>query len=62
MELIFLIFTVAAGAAEGIALLLGYALFQKGRPSPKGLNILKLTLFCVFFGCWFLWNLFRNLS
>lgn len=61
MEALFLILTVLTAIGEGFALLWGYLLSRKERRSPKGLNVLKLTLFCGFFGCWFLWNLFRNL-
>ncbi len=60
MRVAFLILTILAGAAEGASLLWGYALSLKGRRSPKWLNALKLTFFFLFFGCWFLWNLFRN--
>lgn len=61
MQTVFLVFTVLTGAAEGIFLLLGYLRALKGTPSPNWFGPVKLTLFCVFFAFWFLWNLWRNL-
>ncbi|MBO5248319.1 MAG: hypothetical protein J6B54_03365 [Clostridia bacterium] len=61
MELTFLIFSVLMGISEVSALLAGYLLHQRGIPSPRWLNALKLIFFCAFFGCWLIWNLFRNL-
>ncbi len=60
MERVFLILTVAVGGAGGMAVLWGYLLSLKGRKVPKGWSVLQFVLFCGFFVCWFLWNLFRQ--
>jgi membrane associated rhomboid family serine protease len=61
LETVFFLLTLLVGAAEGCFFLLGYLRALKGKPSPKWFGPVKLTLFCVFFAFWFLWNWFRNL-
>ena len=60
MELIFLILTVLVGFAEGVFLLWGYVSHLHGTGEAKWRKTLKLVLFCAFFACWYLWNIFRN--
>ncbi|MBO5214339.1 MAG: hypothetical protein J6B86_06170 [Clostridia bacterium] len=60
MELLFLIFTILTGIAEGVFLIWGYISHCSGLPEAKWIKSWKLALFCGFFACWFLWNIFRN--
>lgn len=60
MELFFLVLTVVVGFAEGIFLIWEYVSHCNEIPEPKWRKTLKFVLFCGFFACWFLWNIFRN--
>ncbi len=60
MELFFLILTVLVGFSEGVFLLWGYVSHLHGTAEAKWRKTLKLALFCAFFACWYLWNIFRN--
>ncbi len=51
---------LSAGGAAGLALT-GYVFFLKNKPAPLWVGRGKWILFCVFFACWAVWNLFRIL-
>ena len=60
MELFFLILTVLVGFAEGFFLIWGYVSHCYEISEPKWRKTLKSAFLFGFFGCWFLWNIFRN--